>query len=64
MAAATGSASEPAVRRGLESAHAGLLEVRYYLSLARRLGVLDLKGYRHLTTLQDAALRELAALVP
>lgn len=63
VAAATGSASEPTVRAALESAHAGLLEVRYYLYLARRLGCIDLKAYRHLTTLQDAALRELAALV-
>jgi four helix bundle protein len=50
-------------RRAIATAHAGLLEVRYYLYLARRLGCLDLKRYRQLTTLQDAALRELSTLL-
>ena len=63
VAAATGPTSDPTVRRALEAAHASLLEVRYYLYLARRLGCLDLKAYRQLAALQDVALRELAAVV-
>ena len=63
VAAATGSTTDPTVRRALEAAHAGLLEVRYYLYLARRLGCLDLKAYRQLAALQDVALRELAAVL-
>jgi 23S rRNA-intervening sequence protein len=50
-------------RPAIATAQAGLLEIRYYLYLARRLGCLDLKRYRQLTTLQDAALRELTALL-
>jgi|RhiMethySRZTD1v2_1073278.scaffolds.fasta_scaffold64344_4 four helix bundle protein len=63
VAAATGSLADAPVRRALESAHAGLLEVRYYLYLARRLGCLDLKAYRQLTALQDIALRELGSVL-
>lgn len=50
-------------RETLAAAHAGLLEIRYYLYLARRLGCIDLKRYRHLTALQDAALREIEPLL-
>ena len=60
------SASEPGgkqERRHLLRARAALIEGRYYLYLARRFGVLDLKRYRALTTRQDAALRELDALL-
>jgi len=63
VAAASLDASEPEARRAAATAHAGFLEVRYYLYLARRLGCLDLKRYRHLAHLQDAALRELGALL-
>lgn len=59
-AVASGDARE---RLGIETARAGLLEIRYYLYLARRLGYLDLKRYRLLTQQQDAALRELDALL-
>ena len=50
-------------RETLEGARAGLLEVRYYLYLARRLGFLDLRRYRELAARQDSALRELDALL-
>lgn len=45
-----------------EKARAGLLEARYYLSLARRLGFVDARRYRQLAVRQDAALRELEAV--
>jgi hypothetical protein len=61
-ASSTGEAGDGG-RSAITSAHTGLLEIRYYLYLARRLGCLDLKRYRQLTALQDAALRELAALL-
>lgn len=50
-------------QREVARARAGLLELRYYLYLARRLGVLDLKRYRALAASQDAALRELDLLL-
>jgi hypothetical protein len=40
-----------------------LAEARYALYLARRLGALDLRRYRVLAAQQDAALREVAALL-
>ena len=52
-----------AERRQLERARERLIEVRYYLYLARRLGILDVKRYRGLTLRQDAALRELERLL-
>lgn len=58
VAASWGEAEE----RALLSVRSGLLEARYYLSLARRLGFLDARSYRHLAVRQDAALRELEAL--
>lgn len=65
LVAASGDGEGPSDggRGAVASAHAGLLEIRYYLYLARRLGCLDLKRYRQLTTLQDAALRELTSLL-
>lgn len=60
VAAASGPAAS---RETLEGARAGLFEIRYYLYLARRLGFLDLRRYRDLTVRQDAALRELDALL-
>jgi len=50
-------------RRLLERARSALIEGRYYLYLARRLGLLDVKRYRGLTVRQDAALRELGLLL-
>ena len=50
-------------RRHLERARSALIEGRYYLYLARRFGLLDLKRYRGLTLRQDAALRELEAML-
>ena len=50
-------------QRLLERARAELIEGRYYLYLARRLGVLDVKRYRGLTSRQDAAVRELDRLL-
>lgn len=63
VAASAASPGEPAERRALESARSGLLEVRYYLYLARRLGFLELRRYRRLASQQDAALRELDGLL-
>lgn len=63
VAASASAPGEPDERRGLEVARAGLLEVRYYLYLARRLGFLELKRYRQLASHQDAALRELDGLI-
>ena len=42
----------------LQTARSGLIEGRYYLYLARRLGLLDLRRYRAVAARQDAALKE------
>ena len=63
VAASTASAVDPTTRQAIAAAHQGLLEIRYFLYMARRLGCLDLKKYKQLVALQDAALRELAALL-
>jgi four helix bundle protein len=64
LVAASGSPAGGATeRRLLEQARTGLLEGRYYLNIARRIGLLDLKRYRGLTTRQDVALRELDAIL-
>lgn len=63
VAAASAKDGDDAARRALATAHQGLLEIRYFLYLARRLGCLDLKRYKELTALQDAALKELASLL-
>jgi len=63
VAAASAAEGDEGARRALESAHQGLLEIRYFLYLARRLGCLDLKKYRELATLQESALREVASLL-
>jgi four helix bundle protein len=63
VAAASAREEDDDARRALSRAHRGLLEVRYFLYLARRLGCLDLKRYKELSALQDAALRELASLL-
>ncbi len=63
VAAACSPVGGEGERRCLEAARAALAEARYFLYLARRLGVLDLKRYRALSAQQDAALREVDALV-
>ena len=63
VAAASAPAGDEGGHRALESAHQGLLEIRYFLYLARRLSCLDLKKYKELSALQEAALRELASLL-
>ena len=63
VAAASAQEGDAEGARALERAHSGLLEIRYFLYLARRLGCLDLKRYKDLSTLQEAALRELASLL-
>ncbi|HZN54689.1 MAG TPA: four helix bundle protein [Candidatus Polarisedimenticolaceae bacterium] len=63
VAAASAPEGDARGRRALEDAHQGLLEIRYFLYLARRLGCLDLKAYKQLAALQEAALRELAQLL-
>jgi hypothetical protein len=50
-------------RRLLERARSHLVESRYYLYLARRMGELALEPYRGLTSRQGEALRELEALI-
>ncbi len=52
-----------AERELLERAKADLIEGRYYLYLARRLGALDVKRYRALSLRQDAAVREIEVLL-
>jgi len=49
--------------RHLQTARSALSESRYYLSLARRFGLIDLKKYRALTRRQDAALKELRQIL-
>ncbi len=49
--------------RSLDRARSALLEARYYLALARRLGLVEARSYRQLATRQDAVLRGLDALV-
>jgi four helix bundle protein len=50
--------------RLLRAARTQLIEGRYYLYLARRLGLLDLRGYRAVAARQDSALREVEAALP
>lgn len=63
VAASIANPGDEDERRALRAARTGLLEVRYYLYLARRLGFLDLRRYRQLSSQQDAALRELEGLI-
>ena len=63
VAAASAPEGDAAAQRSLAGAHQGLLEIRYFLYLARRLGCLDLKKYRELATLQEAAIREVLLLL-
>lgn len=63
VAAASARDGDESATRALELAHQGLLEIRYFLYLARRLGCLDLKRYKDLAALQEIALRELASLL-
>lgn len=50
-------------RAFLRRARRALFESRYYLHLARRFGWLDARRYRGLTLRQDAAVRELDAVI-
>ena len=63
VAAASAPPGDEGGRRALETAHQSLLEIRYFLYLARRLGCLDLKKYKELAALQETALREVASLL-
>lgn len=63
VAAASAPEGDEEAHRALATAHSGLLEIRYFLYLARRLGCLELKKYRELSALQEAALREVKALL-
>ena len=63
VAAASNSAGGGDERRLLIRARVELSEGRYYLYLARRLGLLDARHYRGLTARHDAALRELDLLL-
>ena len=63
VAASASEPGGPGEREMLERARQDLIENRYYLYLARRMGLVDVKAYRGLTARQDAALRELEALL-
>lgn len=56
-------AGSPAERNSLETAHARLLEGRYPIYLARRLGFFDVRRYRALATRHETALREIESLL-
>ncbi len=62
VGATAASPGSPIEQRCLERARSGLVEGRYYVFLARRLGLLDARDYRGLTARHDAALRELEKL--
>jgi len=64
VGSAATSPSDVRGRIAIEGAREALLESRYYLYLARRLGVLDLKKYRHLAARHDSALRSVDAILP
>ena len=59
VAASAPGASPDGELRGLEAAGRSLAEGRYYLYLARRLGLIDVTRYRALMARHDAASREL-----
>jgi len=59
VAASVSSAGESSERRCMAIAHERLAEGRYYLYLARRLGLIDVARYRSLMSRHDAATREL-----
>lgn len=64
VAASCLPSGDRAERALLEAARDRLAEARYALYLARRLGAFDARRYRALGSQQDAALREIAALLP
>ncbi len=63
VAASSAAPGSDAERQLLHSARSGLAEARYYLYLARRIGLLDLRRYRALAIRHDAALREVEAML-
>jgi hypothetical protein len=64
VAASAAGSGRPAERRLLETARLSLAEGRYYLYLARRVGLLDQRRYRGLMVRHEAAIRELDAALP
>ena len=64
VAASVADAGGEAERDLLESARTSLAEGRYYLYLARRLGLFDQRRYRGLIVRHEAAARELEAVLP
>ncbi len=62
-AAAAGPRASAGLAGTLRDGRAALLEARYALYVARRLGMLDLRSYRGLADRQDAALRDLEGLI-
>ncbi|ANM28987.1 hypothetical protein ABI59_04295 [Acidobacteria bacterium Mor1] len=63
VAASAGDEGPGQERKRLDAARAYLAESRYYLYLARRLGVLDVRGYRTLCSRHDSAAREIELLL-
>jgi hypothetical protein len=62
LAASSARPGSTEERGGVLDARKDLLEARYLLYLARRVGALDLKVYRRLTSAHDGADQDLAAL--
>lgn len=58
LVAGTAGGPGPRASAAIEDARAALAESRFYLYLARRLGVLDLRQYRMLAGRHDSALAE------
>lgn len=63
VAASADESDGEAQRDQLTRARRELLEGRYYLSLARRLGLIDARRYRAVVSRQDVAFKELDGLL-
>jgi hypothetical protein len=63
VAACVHDAGSAAERDALAAARARLVEGRYPVYLARRLGLFDVRRYRSIAARHDAALREIDALL-
>ena len=63
VSACAQEAGSSAEREALAAARARLLEGRYPLYLARRLGFFDVRRYRSISARHDAALREIDVLL-
>ena len=64
LVAGTAGGAGPRAALAIDEARAALAESRFYLYLARRLGVLELRQYRALALRHDSALAETQRLAP